>query len=116
MPMTANGYAKLIEECGELQQVAGKRLAYFYTDEHPDGAGPLTTRIEAEMGDVLAAMRFVAEVNGLRWDNVLTRADMKHDLFNRWHDQRDNNEHAVDGRTAAVRSSLRAVIQKDGQP
>lgn len=39
MPMTANGLAKLLEELGELSQVAAKKLAYFHTDEHPDGAG-----------------------------------------------------------------------------
>lgn len=49
--MPAKGLAKLIEECGELQQIAGKKLAYYTTDEHPDGQGPLSTRLEDEIAD-----------------------------------------------------------------
>ena len=59
-PMTANGLAKLLEELGELSQVAAKRLAYFHTSTHPDGAGDLNERMEAEMADVAAACAFVS--------------------------------------------------------
>ncbi len=37
MAMTANGLTKLLEELGELAQVAAKKQAYFHTDAHPDG-------------------------------------------------------------------------------
>lgn len=64
--MTAAGVAKLIEECGELQaelgqlqQILAKKLAYWHTDEHPDGMGSIKERIEREMGDVRAAISFV---------------------------------------------------------
>lgn len=96
MPMCANGLAKLIEECGELQQVAGKKLAYFYTDHHPDGAGPLTTRMEAEMGDVIAAILFVADLLHLDHDNIAARRDMKRALFEKWHADKGNNGDGVD--------------------
>lgn len=49
--LTGKGLAKLIEECGELIQVAGKKLAFYTTDVHPDG-GPspsLKRRMEDEI-------------------------------------------------------------------
>lgn len=36
MALTAGGLAKLAEECGELIQVIGKKLAYYTTQTHPD--------------------------------------------------------------------------------
>ena len=51
MTMTAAGVAKLIEECGELQQVLGKRLAMWDQPEHWDGTN-LNDRLIEEMGDV----------------------------------------------------------------
>lgn len=91
MTMTANGYAKLLEELGELAQVAAKRLAYFTTDEHPDGAGSLSERIEDEMGDVIAACNFVAEANNLNRSRIHTRAGRKLVQFHEWHGLDNNN-------------------------
>jgi len=58
MVMTFKGLAKLVEEIGELSQVAGKKIAYM-TGDHPDGKGDLNLRIQNEVGDVIAAIRFV---------------------------------------------------------
>jgi NTP pyrophosphatase (non-canonical NTP hydrolase) len=96
MPMSAAGLAKLIEECGELQQVAGKKLAYFWTDYHPDGAGPLTTRMEAEMGDVLAAIDLCITTLSLSAENVEARRSWKLELFQHWDTLEDNNTEGVD--------------------
>ena len=90
MPMTANGLAKLIEELSELSQVAAKKLAYFHTDEHPDGAGSLKKRMEEEMADVYASMEFVMLQFGLDPDAIRRRADKKFALFNEWHDDATN--------------------------
>ena len=58
--MTFKGLAKLVEEIGELTQVAGKKMAY--TDgNHPDGKGDLNSRMQEEMGDVVAAIAFVSK-------------------------------------------------------
>ena len=88
--MTANGLAKLLEELGELAQVAAKRLAYFHTSEHPDGAGDLNERMQAEMGDVLAAIRFVREQFGLSLDAIADRSLQKYELFQKWHADQTN--------------------------
>lgn len=93
MPMAILGVAKLIEECGELQQVLGKRLAYWTTDQHPDGTN-LVQRLEQEMGDVI-------EQTGLSWQTIMARRDEKLRTYERWDREADNNVHSVE--RAAVR-------------
>lgn len=83
--MAAKGLAKLIEECGELIQAAGKRLAYYTTDTHPDGGPPLTKRLEEEIADVIAACNLVIKLNNLDERAVHSRALQKLDLFLKWH-------------------------------
>jgi NTP pyrophosphatase (non-canonical NTP hydrolase) len=100
MAMTAKGLAKLIEELGELQQVVGKRLAYYTTDEHPDGAGSLQGRMADEMADVTAAMAFVSQQFGIDTERVKHRAARKLALFQQWHSESGNNSHAVDAHRA----------------
>lgn len=66
--LRANGLAKLLEELGELSQVCAKKLAYYHTDEHPDGAGSLRERMQEEIADVAAAMLF-------EWDGLCKQMD-----------------------------------------
>lgn len=94
--MTGKGLAKLIEECGELVQVAGKRLAYYSTDEHPDGGPPMTQRLEDEIADVVAACRLVTRLHGLDVGRILERTESKAALFQRWHSDAGNNLHGID--------------------
>lgn len=78
------GLGKLSEECGELIQVIGKLIAYR-TGPHPDGGAPLPERLTEEVADVLAALHFVIEANGLDDAWILERSAAKLDRFNRWH-------------------------------
>lgn len=103
MTMTANGLAKLIEECGEvmkafggLVQVLGKKLAYYHTDEHPDGAGSLKERLENEIGDVLAACHMVTHTHELDPKRIAERRMQKIKLFHEWHMMKDNNKDGID--------------------
>lgn len=96
MPMAAKGLAKLAEELGELQQVVGKKLAYYHTDVHPDGGPPLSERMQDEMGDVMAAIDFVVTEWGLDDAAVEVRRNAKFALFEAWDAQVDNNTEAVD--------------------
>lgn len=99
--MAAAGVAKLIEECGELQQVLGKKLAWWDTDEpHWDGT-ILRDRLVEEMGDVKAAINFVALQLGLDLEAIDRRRKQKAILFGTWQEQIDNNDHGVDGRRAS---------------
>ena len=94
MTMTANGLAKLLEECGELSQVAAKKLAYFHTDDHPDGAGSLDNRLQDEIADVIAACLFVADKFRLNVEAISDRRDRKLALFDQWHADRSNGSEA----------------------
>lgn len=85
MAMKSKGLVKLVEECGELTQVAAKRIAYP-TGKHPDEyrEKPLNRRITDEMGDVMAAIRFTAGKLGLDWSKIMRRSAEKHARFQEW--------------------------------
>jgi len=85
MTMVANGLVKLIEECGELQQIAAKKLAYFNTDLHPDGMGPMSVRLEEEIADVIAASIFITQTFQLNEDRIGDRVELKLKRFQAWH-------------------------------
>lgn len=84
MPMSNNGRDKLIEELGELIQALGKYAAYP-EGPHPDGGPPLLQRISDEMGDVLAAIRFMCATHGVCLEEVEHRAEIKLAKFQQWH-------------------------------
>lgn len=85
--MTAKGLAKLLEELAELAQVSAKKLAYMETDKHPDGAGSMKERLEDEMGDVLAAIDFVAIKLDLDYARIEGRKLEKLITYQEWDNQ-----------------------------
>lgn len=85
MSLTCKGLVKLTEECGELIQIASKKMSYMDTDDHPDGNGSMAERLEKKMGDVYAATVVVTENFGLSWDNIINRSVEKRILFRKWH-------------------------------
>lgn len=79
------GLSKLIEECGEVLQVAGKLIASNGNTAHWDGSD-LAERLTEELGDLQAAIGFVVGHNPLiDGDRVKRRAEGKADLFIEWH-------------------------------
>lgn len=78
------GTAKLAEECGEVVQVIGKLVATGGRTDHWSGL-TLRAALVEEMGDVLAAIRFICDTNGIPADAVNQRAEMKLALFKDWH-------------------------------
>lgn len=86
MPLVHNGLAKLAEECGELTQVAAKKIAYPNTDAHPDGS-LLTLRLQDEIADVLAAIEVVRENFKLDASEIEFRVARKLALFRRWRNE-----------------------------
>lgn len=83
MAMSNNGLTKVIEECGELVQVAAKMIAYP-DREHPDAKGDLRERLQDEIADVMASIDFVTEKLGLDLNAITMRADMKCARFAKW--------------------------------
>lgn len=86
MPMSHKGLNKLVEECGELIQVAAKKMQFMEEDDHPDGAGSLKRRLEEEMADVLAAITTVKFRLGLDSQFIARRQLEKEIKFIRWTD------------------------------
>lgn len=84
MPMEGKGLVKLMEECGELTQVAAKRLAFKDGDLHWDGKGSLKKRLEDELADVIAASAFVSAKLGLDDRAIERRAAKKLKQFHEW--------------------------------
>jgi len=78
------GISKLIEEAGEVQQVAGKLLGTGGESSHWDGSD-LRERLQEEIGDLVAACFFVMEINGLDEERIRDRHQKKLELFKRWH-------------------------------
>lgn len=77
------GTSKVIEECGELQQVLGKLIALGGETDHWDGTN-LRDRIGDEMADVLAAIEFFIEENLTDEAYIRARVTRKLDLFRQW--------------------------------
>ncbi|UBF29884.1 hypothetical protein K9N68_37370 (plasmid) [Kovacikia minuta CCNUW1] len=84
MPMHQKGLTKLMEEMGELTQVAAKKSSYLYTDVHPDNNGLLSSRMEEEVGDVLAAIEFVIGKHRLNREVIEQRRQKKLKIFREW--------------------------------
>lgn len=94
--MAARGLAKLAEELGELGQVVGKKLAYYWTDTHPDGGPSLRQRLEDEIADVIAACLLVVFTFGLDRGRIIWRLQTKYTLFRQWDADVSNNALAID--------------------
>lgn len=78
------GLSKLIEECGEVQQVAGKIIGNEGRFNHWDGSY-LPDRLQEELGDLLAAIGFFIEINGADRVVIDERARKKLAQFYAWH-------------------------------
>lgn len=78
------GISKLVEELGEVAQVAGKLIATGGDPEHWDGTD-LRTRLEEELADLEAAIAFVVRNNRLDAGRIAGRREAKLRLFNAWH-------------------------------
>ena len=85
MSMTANGLAKLMEECGEVVQICAKKMAVMDSDTHWDGKGSMKTRMEDEIADVAAASHFVIGTFDLDEARIGRRFAEKLALFRKWH-------------------------------
>jgi hypothetical protein len=81
------GLSKLIEECGEVIQVAGKLIAANGDPNHWDGTD-LHERLQEELGDLLAAIAFVEQRCGLKRNAIDRRSLTKLLKFNEWHEAR----------------------------
>jgi NTP pyrophosphatase (non-canonical NTP hydrolase) len=75
------GLSKLTEEAGEAMQVVGKLMGTSGRTQHFDGSD-LRERLVEELGDLVAAIQFVAKHNGL---DLSERVAKKTAIFEKWH-------------------------------
>jgi NTP pyrophosphatase (non-canonical NTP hydrolase) len=78
------GLSKLVEECGEVAQVAGKVVGFGGLGDHWDGTN-LAERLADELADLEAAIIYIKQHNTLP-DRGYRVAD-KLQKFNDWHRQ-----------------------------
>lgn len=78
------GLAKLAEEAGEVGQVCGKLIAVGGAPTHHDGTD-LVGALHDELGDLLAAVEFMAEQGLIREEVLLRRAETKLARLRGWH-------------------------------
>ena len=96
------GVSKLIEECGELVQVLGKLIQSRGEREH--WSGDLVLMAEDEIGDVLAAIRFVIKHSCLRDKETADRSSSKMLKFEEWH--KNDNVPRKNGQDHAQRTQV----------
>ena len=78
------GIGKLLEEAGEVAQVCGKLIGSGGERKHWDGTD-LVERLHEELGDLMAAIEFVATENKLDKSAIERRCAEKLALFREWH-------------------------------
>lgn len=81
--MAFNGLAKLGEECNEVGQVVCKAIQAGSIDNH-HWSGDLRVMLEDELGDLLAAAKFVMDKLQLDQDRIGDRMDLKYERFTKW--------------------------------
>jgi len=77
------GLGKVIEECGELQQAAGRLISTGGDTNHWDG-GDLWQELADEAADVLVAVTFFIDQNGFDKEYVLARMEEKMKIYKEW--------------------------------
>jgi NTP pyrophosphatase (non-canonical NTP hydrolase) len=108
------GLSKLIEECGELLQVAGKLIGSEGKVKHFDGSD-LKERLEEELSDVRAAMVFFIQTNGLNGGKIDTRARQKLEMFHTWHaEHRTKSFQTIETREDLVKTLRELRTAHDG--
>ena len=78
------GIGKLLEEMGEVAQMASKLVSTDGQDAYWDGTN-LREELCGEIGDLLAAIAFLSNENHLDTALIQARMDRKLTLFEKWH-------------------------------
>jgi NTP pyrophosphatase (non-canonical NTP hydrolase) len=83
-----NPIIKVIEECGELQQILAKKLQFPDSKYHPDNSEKtIHERIEDEVADVYAALHVLKKYLDLGFSSTIERMDEKIITFEKWMDK-----------------------------
>lgn len=83
------GLAKLVEECGEVLQIAGKLITVKGENNYWEGRD-IHQEFSEELADLLAAVTFTIDRSGLDQAEIYERATMKLARFGEWHENGDD--------------------------
>lgn len=97
---------KLAEEIGELQQIVGRCLIQGISESDPKSGQPNRERLQEEISDVVAAIRWLRSVGFLRV--VSDREDRKLAGFRRWERMLEADISITSG---TIRSRVIALIE-----
>jgi NTP pyrophosphatase (non-canonical NTP hydrolase) len=89
------GISKLVEECGEVIQIAGKLLGTGGEEQHFSGLN-LRAALQEEIADVLAAIGYVIEHCNLDRAAIRERAMAKRKVFETWHREQIERDRTAD--------------------
>jgi hypothetical protein len=106
------GTSKVIEECGELLEVAGKLMGSGGDTAH--WTGDLRSRLLDELADASAAIHFFASVNltAEEWAVFERRNGVKGNTFFRWHVENGGGTRRFDAN--ADRPDALQIARADG--
>jgi len=74
---------KTIEECGELIQVLAKKISYIQ-DGHKYADENIDSKIEEEIGDVMAGIRYIIMSLDLDPETIDARMNKKYKKYENW--------------------------------
>lgn len=80
--LTHQALGKLVEELGELTQIATRCLIQGFNSSEPVTGMPNRQQLQKEMSDVRAALEWASEITGVAEDT--DRVMSKLDGFRRW--------------------------------
>lgn len=76
-PAEAERLALLLEECGEAIQAIGKVLRHGYESHHPSGGPTNRELLQAELGDITAAIRLMTRADDVASTEIEGWAEAK---------------------------------------
>jgi NTP pyrophosphatase (non-canonical NTP hydrolase) len=83
---------KLIEECGELIQIASKTLQFGYEEHYPGDPYNNRHRLENEIRDVFYWLTMMHDNKDIDLDALMDRADTKHEKAMRYTQHQPESE------------------------
>lgn len=94
---------KAQEEMNELG-VELMKLQAFPSGIHPGRKKPLVPSVEDEIADVLNALEFFVDLNGLDWDRIRKRMQIKRRRFIKWWGEPKRRKSRIAKRTSKAQS------------
>ena len=94
-PTEIRRFGKLLEECGELVNVAARCIIQGIDEVDPGTERVNRYRLEDELADVAAQITATVDILGLNEKRIIARGVTKLDLMHEWEAMYDGEVHGV---------------------